>query len=107
MTFEMQIDEIFRLSNGRTMFAGMISGHAGLIAPRVRAAGRSTHSPGNTLRGRARREEARSLQPAALHRDQGRSRLVLRRGPFRQMETDLRQFISYGLKGTRRPARIP
>ena len=33
MTFEMQIDEIFRLSNGRTMFAGMISGHAGLIAP--------------------------------------------------------------------------
>jgi hypothetical protein len=34
-------------------------------------------------------------------------RLVLRRGPFRQMETDLRQLIEYGSQGTRRPARVP
>jgi hypothetical protein len=33
VTFEMRIEEVFRLSNGRTMFAGMISGHAGLIGP--------------------------------------------------------------------------
>ncbi len=31
MTFEMNITDIFRLSNGRTVFAGRIAGHDSLI----------------------------------------------------------------------------
>lgn len=35
MPFEMQITDIFRLSHGQTVFAGIISGDTGLVRPGI------------------------------------------------------------------------
>lgn len=35
MPFEMQITDIFRLSHGQTVFAGIISGDTGLVLPGI------------------------------------------------------------------------